>query len=229
MNSIIISLYLLHIVYADPLRFIQLRSKNSDNYVTVYNSPDSVKVDSVPYAHASSFEVHSPQWQLRAVKNNMYLTAEDGGNSSCYANRDYASGWETFNVTYTEDNVVLLQSFNGQYLNIGDDFMLMATGSSDSDGESFHIVEVPQQRAVNLGSWLIPEKWMFSEDSELWMDSNATDLYTLCSNLGDEADNRLKKHRDTWIKLCKRMVLIIYAFLLVIGIFWNLLPMYLVE
>lgn len=204
MISFVAFLFALRTVFADPLRFIQLRHKDSNNYVTVYSNPDSVRVDSVPYTHASSFEVHTVpenenQWQLRAVKNNMYLTAENGGNSICSADRYDASGWETFNITYTEDDFVLLQSFNGQYLKVGDDLTLMATGFSASDGARFQTIEVPQQRAVNLGSWLIPEKWMFSEDSELWKGSNATDMFTLCSNLGDDADSRLKKHRDTWI------------------------------
>jgi len=41
---------------------------------------------------------------------------------------------------------------------------------------------------------------MFSGDSELWANSgDASDLYTLCQNLGEvEATRRLTNHRDTW-------------------------------
>ena len=47
---------------------------------------------------------------------------------------------------------------------------------------------------------MIPELWMFTEDSELWANSdNATDLWSLCTNLGqEEATRRITKHRDTW-------------------------------
>ena len=51
--------------------------------------------------------------------------------------------------------------------------------------ETFKIIEVPQHRAVNLGSWLVPEKWMFDSSSELWVNTTtANDLYTLSLELG---------------------------------------------
>jgi hypothetical protein len=76
-------------------------------------------VDSVPYTHASTFEVHeiqTNQWQLRAIKNNNYLTAENGGGQECIANRPVPSGWETFHVTYISESQVRLQSFDNHWL-----------------------------------------------------------------------------------------------------------------
>jgi hypothetical protein len=35
----------------------------------------------------------------------------------------------------------------------------MATATSVSEAEIFTVVNIPQQRAVNLGSWFVPEKW----------------------------------------------------------------------
>ncbi|CAE7796227.1 unnamed protein product [Symbiodinium microadriaticum] len=47
---------------------------------------------------------------------------------------------------------------------------------------------------------LVPEKWMFSEASELWDGTDATDLYTLCLALGpEESTRRMNKHWETWI------------------------------
>ena len=85
------------------LDFIQLRSQVTQQYITVYWPDGVVHVDSVPYTHASTFELHKVsgtdnQVQLRAVKNNMFLVAEGGGGSICMANRSDASGWETFNI-----------------------------------------------------------------------------------------------------------------------------------
>ena len=40
---------------------------------------------------------------------------------------------------------------------------------------------------------------MFAETSELWKDTEAVDLYTLCEELGhDEATNRMQMHWQTW-------------------------------
>lgn len=36
--------------------------------------------------------------QLLSTKLQRYLTAEDGGGAAVVANRDSASGWETFRV-----------------------------------------------------------------------------------------------------------------------------------
>lgn len=122
-------------------------------------------MDSVPYAHASTFEVHEiekDEWQLRAVKNNNYLTAENGGGQECIANRPSASGWETFRVTHVSESQVQLQSFDNHWLTIGaanTSFQLLATATSASTAETFTVVNIPQQRSVNLGSWFVPEKW----------------------------------------------------------------------
>lgn len=186
------------------LKFVQLQSLASRQFVTVYWPDGSVRVDSVPYTHASTFELHvleSGQWQLRAMKNNFYLSAEGGGGSSCSVNRSEASGWETFNVTYVTNDLVQLQTFSGNYLGIDGSgtSSLIATATQAGNTETFQLHDIPQHRAVNLGSWFVPEKWMFDEASALWADTDATDLYTLCLSLGqEEATQRMKAHWESW-------------------------------
>jgi glucan 1,3-beta-glucosidase len=52
-------------------------------------------------------------------------------------------------------------------------------------------------RGVNLGSWLVLEKWMVPS---LFAGLKAEDEYSFCQELGkEEAARRLKKHRETWI------------------------------
>ena len=52
-------------------------------------------------------------------------------------------------------------------------------------------------RGVNLGSWLVLEKWI---TPAVFADTTATDEYTLCQTLGkDKAAARLQRHRETWI------------------------------
>jgi glucan 1,3-beta-glucosidase len=62
-------------------------------------------------------------------------------------------------------------------------------------------------RGVNLGSWLVLERWMVPD---LFGDSSAQDEYSLCLELGTLAKARLDRHRETfitaedfrWIKEC---------------------------
>src|SRR5258706_1606221 len=62
-------------------------------------------------------------------------------------------------------------------------------------------------RGVNLGSWLVLEKWMVPD---IYRDTEAPDEYNLCLALGDKARARLNHHRETfitstdfkWIKNC---------------------------
>ncbi len=52
-------------------------------------------------------------------------------------------------------------------------------------------------RGVNLGGWLVLERWI---TPTLYGGVEAEDEYTLCEKLGQaKAADRLKKHRETWI------------------------------
>lgn len=51
-------------------------------------------------------------------------------------------------------------------------------------------------RGVNLGSWLVLEKWM---TPSVFRYSQAPDEYTLCRDLGAKAAQRLNRHRETFI------------------------------
>jgi glucan 1,3-beta-glucosidase len=54
-------------------------------------------------------------------------------------------------------------------------------------------------RGVNLGSWLILEKWITPKPFEGLPDS-VKDEYTLCKYLGySAAQKRLRTHWDTWV------------------------------
>jgi len=62
-------------------------------------------------------------------------------------------------------------------------------------------------RGVNLGGWLVLEKWMVPG---VYRGTDAPDEYNLCLTLGDKAQERLDHHRETfitaadfkWIKNC---------------------------
>ena len=197
---------------AMPLRMVQLYSEVNGLYITAYWPDGALRVDSVAYSHASTFEVHlvpghSDQWQLRALKNNFYVAAVNGGGSICTADRAVASGWETFTVTELANNRVQLKTFDGHFLGIdgSSTSLLIATATQASSWETFQVVEVPQRRGVNAGSWFVPERWMFEkwECSELWAGTNkdvVKDLHTLSKELGlEEISRRMKRHWSTWL------------------------------
>lgn len=66
---------------------------------------------------------------------------------------------------------------------------------------------LPNLRGVNLGAWLVLERWMVPD---VYRGSDAPDEYSLCLGLGDKAKDRLDRHRETfitaedfrWIKNC---------------------------
>ncbi len=51
-------------------------------------------------------------------------------------------------------------------------------------------------RGVNLGAWLVLEKWMVPD---VYRGTEAPDEYSLCLALGDRARTRLDHHRETFI------------------------------
>jgi glucan 1,3-beta-glucosidase len=61
-------------------------------------------------------------------------------------------------------------------------------GSSKPDHSKF--------RGVNLGSWLVLEKWMVPA---IYGSTDAEDEYSLCLALGNQARARLEQHRETFI------------------------------
>src|SRR5438552_1295211 len=51
-------------------------------------------------------------------------------------------------------------------------------------------------RGVNLGAWLVLEKWMVPD---VYRGTDAPDEYSLCLELGEQARSRLERHRETFI------------------------------
>lgn len=63
--------------------------------------------------------------------------------------------------------------------------------------ENFNF-STPETRlhGVNLGNWLLLEKWM---SPDIYPSAAEKDEYTLCQTLGDKAKNFMRGHRETWI------------------------------
>src|SRR5579859_7980853 len=77
--------------------------------------------------------------------------------------------------------------------------------AQEPSGSDAHVLS--GLRGVNLGAWLILEKWMTPDTYD---GTDAEDEYNLCLALGDKAKSRLDGHRETfitasdfqWIKNC---------------------------
>ena len=80
-------------------------------------------------------------------------------------------------------------------------------GETAGQSPSRKVLRGGKLRGVNLGSWLVLEKWMVPD---VYRNTQAPDEYTLCLELGDKAKARLTQHRETfitaedfsWIKKC---------------------------
>jgi glucan 1,3-beta-glucosidase len=75
--------------------------------------------------------------------------------------------------------------------------MNFAQASSEaSGGKTAGEVVVAKLRGVNLGGWLVLEKWMVPD---VYGGTPAEDEYSLCLALGDAAKSRLNQHRENFI------------------------------
>jgi glucan 1,3-beta-glucosidase len=70
-------------------------------------------------------------------------------------------------------------------------------GSSEPDKASKPgVQDYSKIRGVNLGAWLVLEKWMVPD---MYRGTDAEDEYSLSLDLGSEAKGRLDRHRETFI------------------------------
>lgn len=151
--------------------------------------------------HGSTFKLtltSDNKWQLKSLINK-FVCADGGGGGNIYANRDSASGWESFSVQWVSGTRVNLQSSSGKWLGVSadsDEAVLMATSASPNSWETFEVVKVPSIRGVNLGSWFVPEGWMV----DLYSSSNANSLCDLVRKVGrSQAETLMIQHLNTWI------------------------------
>jgi glucan 1,3-beta-glucosidase len=72
----------------------------------------------------------------------------------------------------------------------------LSGSSATADISKPQAADFSKLRGVNLGSWLVLEKWMVPD---IYRGVEAQDEYSLCLALGGEAGSRLNRHRETFI------------------------------
>jgi len=78
----------------------------------------------------------------------------------------------------------------------GISFAQNASGLRTADKTRPDALTFSKWRGVNLGAWLVLEKWMVPD---IYRGTEAPDEYSLCLALGDQAKSRLDHHRETFI------------------------------
>ncbi|KAL5148144.1 putative glucan 1,3-beta-glucosidase A [Glycine soja] len=89
------------------------------------------------------YKADGTQVQLKSTKFNKYLTSENGGGADVVANRDSASGWETFKLWRISDSSFNLRVFNKKFVgleNHGGGNKIEAVSDSPNNPETFEII-----------------------------------------------------------------------------------------
>ncbi|GAA0166030.1 hypothetical protein LIER_21281 [Lithospermum erythrorhizon] len=83
------------------------------------------------------------QLQFKSVSVKKYLSAEAGGGNIVVANRNSASGWETFTLWRVTEKIFYLRVFNKQFMGINSDGIIVATENTPGLYQEFQIERDP--------------------------------------------------------------------------------------
>lgn len=196
---------MVHSQYLEDSSYIRLSTDAQGTFVRVNNQQYAgVVADSSIPAFINMFRVRlvpnrRDQVQLLA-QNHKWVSGDLNKGGQLFADRDSPSGWETWNYRLINNTKIQLQhAISGKWVSAvnGGGGALIADRDEPSQWETFRMERMNAIKGVNLGSYLIPEKWMVPD---VYEGTGADDLFTLCKNLGPEkALERMKQHMATFI------------------------------
>ncbi|XAR73448.1 Glucan 1,3-beta-glucosidase [Bertholletia excelsa] len=157
--------------------------------------------------------------QLKSVKMQKYVCAENGGGTNVTVDRDIASSWETFRLWRVSESEFQFRTSQGQFLTYaGDGGSVSATAESPSKTETFYIERTNNTRVhIKLKSGTYIQASIANQltadypGTPAWDDNAATFEMTIVSNKlhgdyqlangygHDKAKEVLKKHRNSFI------------------------------
>ncbi|KAF8411497.1 hypothetical protein HHK36_004049 [Tetracentron sinense] len=161
------------------------------------------------------------QVQFKSTKLQKYLSAENGGGTRVVANRNGASGWETFRLWRINESTFNLRGFNKQFVgldNQGQGINVLA--ASNSASTSFQIIRKPDDlnqvriKAPNGLFLQVKSETMVTADyggSSSWGDNNPSVFvmtivktirgeFQLTNGYGpDKAPQVMRDHWNTYI------------------------------
>lgn len=111
----------------------------------------------------SSYEKTTGELQLQGCSTGLWLIALNGGGSNVTIKSKNAYGWETF-IFEREGSETILLKKDSNYLRVVENG-IRADTNDPSLAERFIVKKLverlePNIYGVNLGGWLVPEKWM---------------------------------------------------------------------
>ena len=154
----------------------------------------------IPYGFNASSEKITGDLQMKSFTTNLWVMAIHGDKVKVSSKKafDYES------LTYEREGLeTLLLKKNQFYFRILDN-EVWADTTDQKLAERFIVKKIservsPKIFGVNLGGWLVPEKWM---SPKLFTGVNSTSEYDFCMDLGLElCEKRLKEHFETFIQL----------------------------
>jgi len=160
-----------------------------------------VKTWNIPWKFNSSYEKTTGEMQMQGCSTGLWVMAINGGGDNVTVVSKKPFKWETFTYEREGTETLLLRK-DDYYLRLGKSG-IRADIYDRALAERFIIKKMservePNIYGVNLGGWLVPEKWI---TPKLFFSSNTTNEYEMCLKLGTlDCQTLLVQHYSTFIR-----------------------------
>lgn len=167
-------------------------------------NPEFFKVNAweIPWKYNASGEKQSGELQLQSITTGLWVMALNGGGNKVTVPSKNAYGWESFVYEKNGTEELLLKK-NNYYFRIVNNEVWADTNDS-SLAERFIIKKItervePNIYGVNLGGWLVTEKWM---TPSIYGTKNSECEYEYCHSVGTQTcENSFNTHFSTFFNL----------------------------
>jgi len=200
----------------------------SGQYLTGSKTGD-IKMTSVPWVNGSRFEIKQmsrSKYQLTALASNTGLVIDSSTNKIRGEDDYYGNP-----LVLTRKSGSLFEYESQHRLEVEKDGSLYVTTSSHIPRAYFVVEPIEKIKGTNIGSWLIPERWMYSPFYD-GVDVYFSQVCGLVATLGlPAAEKRIIEHLDSWFteEDMDRLVAVgVNHIRIPIG-FWNLVPSHLAN
>lgn len=181
-----------------------------------------LKITPVPWINGSRFEIKQmgrSKYQLTSLASNTALVIDSSSNKVRGEDDYYGNPLVLTRKTSYE--------FDSKYrLEVEKDGTLRVSTSSHIPYATFTVEPVEKIKGTNIGSWLIPERWMYSTFYD-GVDVYFSQVCGLVATLGlHAAEKRIIEHLDTWFTEddMDRLVAVGVKHIRIPIGFWNLVP-----
>ncbi|XP_062116260.1 probable glucan 1,3-beta-glucosidase A [Humulus lupulus] len=197
---------------------LPLKAVNLGNWLVIEGWMKRSLFDDIPNKDL----LDGTQVQFKSTKLQKYLCSENGGGTTVVANRDSASGWETFRLWRNDESSFNFRVFNKQFMgleNQGQGNTLVAVSNDPGHSETFQLIRNegdPNRVRIRTSNGLFLQaqpdspvtadyegsSWDDSDPSvfEMTIVSGIQGEYQISNGYGPErASQVLQDHRSTYI------------------------------